>query len=439
MRSVRPVQRLAVDAVDFQDEITGLMAEPAPLALRLGPFLGALALATLVFCASQLRLDIVVVASGRLATDTPPVMLQPLVRAILRDLLVKPGDVVTAGQVLARLDATLPEADRAALAAEEAALAAENARLEAELAGVSLQARSADAVFQQQVQRQRADLATARRGILSGRIAALVAADAAERAAGSGLRQRLSIAVEVEAMRRELADRQSGSRLAVLEAEAQRLNAQAGIEAHAARLADLAERVAAARADLAAFDLDLRRAIMEALVQNRLHLSQRRDQLAKANLPASNTELIAPRPGVVLSVARGGPGSVVGEGEAVVVLVPTDAPLIAEIGIKSSELGSIAVGDAVSLKIDAFAWRKHGVLTGRLTDVSHASFTPEGTVSALHSGHVSLSGALANLPSGAVLLPGMTLSAEIQAGSRTILDYFTDPLLRGLTESLREP
>ena len=33
----------------------------------------------------------------------------------------------------------------------------------------------------------------------------------------------------------------------------------------------------------------------------------------------------------------------------------------------------------------------------------------------------------------------MTLSAEIKTGTRSVVDYFLDPLLRGLQESLREP
>ena len=33
----------------------------------------------------------------------------------------------------------------------------------------------------------------------------------------------------------------------------------------------------------------------------------------------------------------------------------------------------------------------------------------------------------------------MTLTAEIKTGTRTILDYFFDPLMRGMSESLREP
>jgi HlyD family secretion protein len=33
----------------------------------------------------------------------------------------------------------------------------------------------------------------------------------------------------------------------------------------------------------------------------------------------------------------------------------------------------------------------------------------------------------------------MTLSAEIKVGTRRVLGYFLDPLLRGLRESIREP
>ncbi len=114
-------------------------------------------------------------------------------------------------------------------------------------------------------------------------------------------------------------------------------------------------------------------------------------------------------------------------------------PLIAEIGIRSSEVGSIAAGDPVTIKVDAFPWRRHGALQGQLQDISHGSFTPEGSSTTLHSGRVTLLGALADLPPGADLLPGMTLTAEIKTGTRTILDYFLDPMMRGLNESLREP
>ena len=43
------------------------------------------------------------------------------------------------------------------------------------------------------------------------------------------------------------------------------------------------------------------------------------------------------------------------------------------------------------------------------------------------------------MPQGSALLPGMTLTADIHTGTRSILDYFLDPLLRGFRESFREP
>ena len=82
------------------------------------------------------------------------------------------------------------------------------------------------------------------------------------------------------------------------------------------------------------------------------------------------------------------------------------APLIAEIGIRSSGSGS---------------------------------FTPEGQTAAPHSGRITLTGTLTNLLPGTVLLPGMTLTADIKSGTRTVLDDFLEPLMRGLNESLRKP
>jgi HlyD family secretion protein len=40
---------------------------------------------------------------------------------------------------------------------------------------------------------------------------------------------------------------------------------------------------------------------------------------------------------------------------------------------------------------------------------------------------------------GARLLPGMTLSAEIVVGHRTVMSYLLYPLTRALDESIREP
>ncbi len=432
-------RRITAAALAFQPALDRLVAEPAPLYLRLWPLIGTALIAALTLVAATTRIDIVVTANGRLAADAPLVILQPLTRATLRDLLVKPGDIVSAGQLVARLDSTLPDADRATLELERRALSAETARLQSELSGEALAPGDPDLTLQAQVQLQRAGLAAAQRAQLDAARTSLSRALDAETAAGQGLTDRLAIARQIEAMHDQLASQGSGSRLAVLEAQLTRIDAETALNQHLARLSALTQRLVEAQAGRTAFDADQRRQQTEALAELRPRLARLQEQLTKADRLAALSDLRAPRPGVVLSVAPGGPGSVMAEGAPVVVLVATDAPLIAEIGIRSSEAGSIAPGDMVTLKIDAFPWRRNGVIAGRLDDVSPASFTPEGQSAALHAGRVSLTGSLTNLPPGTALLPGMTLTAEIKSGTRSVLDYFLDPLLRGLNESLREP
>ena len=143
---------------------------------------------------------------------------------------------------------------------------------------------------------------------------------------------------------------------------------------------------------------------------------------------------------MVLEVARRAPGSLIREGEAVVVLVPADTPLTAEIALRSADTGRLQAGDPARLKIDAFPWRRHGTLDGTLLSVSQESYPDQAHGGALHRAHVAIPvPALAHLPSGIVLLPGMTLTADITTGTRSVLDFFLEPLLRGLGESLREP
>jgi HlyD family secretion protein len=162
----------------------------------------------------------------------------------------------------------------------------------------------------------------------------------------------------------------------------------------------------------------------------------------------------APADGVVLDVAERSQGSVVREAEPLVTIIPSNATLIAEIMINSSDVGYTKAGDDVVIKVDAFPYQRHGLLRGRLLFVSEESSissseksgesglsTPgRSSSSAFHRGRVELlTTNLDRLPEGARLIPGMTMSAEIMVGSRSVISYFLYPVTRGLSEAIREP
>jgi len=423
----------------FLDPLDQVIQAPAPLALRLWPLLAGLLLAALLTAAAVLQVDVIVTASGRLSADVPSVVLRPAAAAVLRDLYVRPGDVVAAGDLVAALDPTLPAADLAAARAQAAALTARIARLQAELSGADLIAITPETAIEAQILAERRALAVVQHDALTAQIATTTTLIAAATQDASGLAAQLAVVRDVEAMRVTLAERQSGTQLAVLDARLVRMRAESDHRRTLTQIVELTQRRDIALAQLAAFDGDLRRQTSEALAEAQPRLAVLVEQIAKAQAVLAMADLRAPGPGMVLRVAEGGPGSLLAAGEAVVVLIPIDTPLVAEIALRSADAGRVLAGNAVTLKIDAFPWRRHGLIDGRLSDIGHASFTPEGGAEALHPAHVAFVGTLHDLPAGAALLPGMTLAAEIHLGTRSILSFFLDPVLRGLAEALREP
>lgn len=81
------------------------------------------------------QLDIVATAPGRLVPFSQVKLVQSAEPGIVREILVRDGDPVTAGQVLLRLDATVAGADAAALAGELMLRRVTVRAIDAELAG----------------------------------------------------------------------------------------------------------------------------------------------------------------------------------------------------------------------------------------------------------------------------------------------------------------
>ena len=80
---------------------------------------------SLVLVASLAKVDIIIMAPGRLMADTPPVVVQPVALSVIREIRVKAGDIVHKGDVLATLDPTFTQSDSGTLTTQSDALLAE--------------------------------------------------------------------------------------------------------------------------------------------------------------------------------------------------------------------------------------------------------------------------------------------------------------------------
>lgn len=92
------------------------------------------------------RLDIVAVAEGKLVPQGYVKIVQPSEAGIVKRILVREGEVVSAGQVLMRMDALISDADGKSLEAEIARKRLALNRIHAELTETPLRTQASDPV-----------------------------------------------------------------------------------------------------------------------------------------------------------------------------------------------------------------------------------------------------------------------------------------------------
>lgn len=443
----------------------GAAVEHAPLPWLARSTLYALIglLVSLVAWAGLAQVDRIVSAGGRLVTTAPLVVVQPLETAVVREVVVRVGDRVRAGDRLATLDPTFVAADLADLNARLTSLDAQLARLRAELEGTAypLATTTPDAGIQAAILERRRAEYDARLASFDEKVNRLDAALRSNRRAQTGLAERVELVGEMEAIRRQLQERQTGSRLTWLEARNERLRLRDELATLVDRERESLHELSGTQADRTAFIDEWRRKTAEELVDLNRQRATLTEQLAKAERRRALVTLTAPLDAVVLEVARRSVGSVIREAEPLITLVPADVPLEVEADIPSRDIGLVRVDDTVRVKLDAFPFQRHGTLSGTVRTISAdalVSNTASATITGTTADGSSADGSrpppggtvfrtrvrlltthLDAVPEDTRISPGMIATIEIRVGSRSILSYFLYPILRVLDESIREP
>jgi HlyD family secretion protein len=447
--------RVLADALPYQSDLTAIIEEPPPRHMRMTAYILAGFVTLAVLIASIVEIDVVVRGTGKLTVDGPPVVLQPIERAILRSLHVKPGDIVTKGQVLATLDPTFAEADVTAIETQHRMMTAQLRRLEAESRDEPYlpESQTVEEALQVDIFRQRRQEYASRLRAFDEDLKRAQAAVRTLDVERGLLEQQLVVARDVEQMRSSLLASQSGSRLQYLEARSVRIRAERDHQMATDRLVELRHDLDAKRAERQAFVDEWRRRTFEEMERLRAEAARVDGAQAKARRFKELVVIAAPKDGVVIDIARRSVGSVLKEAETLIMLAPTDMPLIAEVSLASADVGYAKAGDSVIVKVDTFPYTRHGSLKGTLRAISQESFSPNAgsetgqppvsghaNAGSFHRAQIVLTDlTLERLPEGARLIPGLTVSADIKVGMRTIMSYFMTPLVRGFDESLREP
>jgi len=456
-RALAARARAAVGPVllEYQSPSAALIARPVSAVSHYTIWVIALMFAAAMAMITLVPIARVVGASGKVAAVTGNLMVQPLDVSLVRAINVKDGQIVHAGDVLAELDPTFAQADAGSLESQVASLQAEVNRLTAEtqnrayLSDGSPAAQLQVMLYAQRHAERSFKLENYAQKIESARVKMAQAASDVD-----SFGERLKLASEVETKRRELERLQVGSQLNRLQATDTRM--------------DIESRLATARSAWQSAQRDLDAQIAERdgylqqtagessqqLTEQGRKLSDAQEQLHKAGLRRTLVKLRADRDAIVLRVAPVNVGTVMQSGDPFIELVPLDALLQIEGVVSGQDVGFVRVGDQVTIKFETFPYALYGTATGTVRSVSPDSFKDpqaapskdtqmkqsEGRTGELFF-RVKMSldeVRLHDLPTGAQIVPGMPVQADIRVGSRTVLRYLMSRFIPAVSEDVRD-
>ena len=451
---MEPANKSSVTAADptdveFLPDADEIERRPLPPYARITVHVLAVMLVCFLVWSSFAEIDEVVKAQGRLTTPLSNIVVQPIETSIIRSIDVRIGQVVRKGERLATLDPTDADADQAQLRMKFDSLDTQVKRLEAELTGKTAPAESGQATADTQLQDK---LAGERRANFAAQVTRLNENIAKTRASlETNLRDqqvlgdRTKSLREVESMQERLVDQKFGAKVNLLDARNKRMEVERDYTLAKNQEPQIRRELAGMEAEKQAFVNGWRQKIMEDM----LNLTRERDataeQIKKGTLRRDKVLLTAPADAMVQDIAKLSQGSVAQAAEKLFTLVPLGTALDAEVQIDSLDVGHVKPGDKVHIKLDAFPFQKHGTLDAKVRTLSEDAFKRDTTnmetgTDAYYVSRIDLGASrLKNMDPHARLLPGMTLTAEIVVGKRTVLSYLLWPLTKGLDEAIREP
>jgi len=144
----------------------------------------------------------------------------------------------------------------------------------------------------------------------------------------------------------------------------------------------------------------------------------------------NRTMVKSPVDGIVQKLFVNTVGGVVKPGQDLIEIVPTNEKLYVEIKIKPRDIAFIHPGAEAMVKISAYDFSIHGGLKGKVVDISPDTITDkkDNTYYIIHI--ETAKNYLGTKEHPLKIIPGMTASADIITGKKTVMEYILKPILK---------
>ncbi|HCH4569723.1 TPA: HlyD family type I secretion periplasmic adaptor subunit [Vibrio parahaemolyticus] len=456
--------KLSNDELDFVDDKTAALLLNTPNSARLMLWVMVLFFVAAIGWASWAQIDQVTVGQGKVIPSSQIQVVQNLEGGLVKEILVKEGQLVKKGQQLLLIDDTRFRSDYREREQQVANLTASVLQLSASINSVAVNRDFNIQDWEKSVVLDYGKLTFP--PVLEETQPQLTQRQKAEyREDLDNLRNQLSVIdqqveqkqqdlVEIEARVRNL--RQS-YQYAKKELDITQPLADEGVVPRI-ELLKLQRQVNDTRREMTSSELKIpviKSAIKESML-NRIDvalkfrseqqekLNNAQDQLSALIESAvgledrvNRTVVVSPVTGKIKTLNVNTVGGVIQPGMDIVEIVPTEDTLLVEAKIAPKDIAFLRPNLNAIVKFTAYDFTKYGGLVGELEHIS-ADTTQDEEGNSFYIVRVRTEktsfGQDADLP----IIPGMTASVDIITGKRTVLEYLLKPILSAKTNALKE-
>lgn len=475
-------RRRRVDTDFLPAALEVLETPPSPVGRSVLWVIILAALSSLLWaCLAQV--DVVAVAEGRIIPRARLQSAEAAEAGVVREIYVREGQRVAAGEPLVALDPTYAGADASSAKTEYATAVLARARAEALLTRVAGKAAvftpppgvdPAAAAAEGEAVRARVAALDESVGALDNRINGARAQIAGLEAEKAKAAETLPLVQSQLDGRRRLLEKGLAPRTQVLALEERVVTLTRDTEVRAAEIRQTEAEIAMLRRERAKALEDFRAQAAAEKAEAEAIVATRAEGVRKAALREGYQVLVAPVAGIINEVSVTTIGDVVEAGASLVTLVPAGEELIVEALVLNRDAGFVREGQQVIVKLEAFPFTRHGFVEGVVESISPDATADDARglvfparIRLTKSSLREVGGALfdqrrnaietvvrekavgrrdgdearearAKDALAAVLSPGMAAQAEIITGRRRVVDFVLSPIARASREAGRE-
>ena len=399
----------------------------------------AVAFGLFLIWASLAQVDEVTRGQGKVIPSSKLQVITAADPATVSEMLVRSGQRVHKGQLLARLDNPESASQLGQLQAETESLQARSSRLTSEGTGQSVACSGADCAGEQA-------LRTVRESAVQSKVAALNAsADQARREAGEAaatiqsLQGSLALAQKQVQMLEPLAAKNIVPQTDLMDKRREVIDLQGRLAGAREQQGKAMAAVREAQAQASQANFEFRQSALDERSQINAKIAVNEQSLRGAENKQNRTEIRSPVDGVVNDVQVTTIGGYVQPGQKIMEVVPLGDKLLVETRVRPSDIAFIKVGDRALVKVTAYDFSTYGGLDGRVVQVSADSIYDENEKQAyftviVETDKAYLTARGIRMP----ITPGMMTDTQIITGRKSILTYLLKPVLKARSEALRE-